>query len=161
VETQERVYVEQLKLAQEFELPVILHVRRSQDRLLKYLRQVPVSGGLAHAFNGSEQQASRFIAAGFALGFGGAMTFARALQIRRLAASVSAEAFVLETDSPDMAPEWINRERNDPGHLPKIAEVMAQLRGIDVETVIAHSTANARRCLPRLAHWLDRQASDS
>ena len=155
VETQERVYVEQLKLAREFELPVILHVRRSQDRLLKYLRQVRVSGGLAHAFNGSEQQALRFIEYGFALGFGGAMSFARALQIRRLAASVSAQAFVLETDSPDMAPEWINRERNDPSHLPKIAELMAQLRGTDIETVLSQSTANARRCLPRLARWLD------
>ncbi len=159
VATQERVYVEQLKLAKEFELPVILHVRHSQDRLLKYLRQVPVSGGLAHAFNGSEQQALRFIEFGFALGFGGAMTFARAHQIRRLAASVSTQGFVLETDSPDMAPEWINRERNDPTHLPAIATVMADLRETDVETILTQSTANARRCLPRLARWLGLQAS--
>jgi len=155
VKTQETVYLEQLKLAAEFDLPVILHVRRSQDRLLKYLRQVPVCGGLAHAFNGSEQQAQQFIERGFALGFGGAMTFSRARQIRRLAATVTAQAFVLETDSPDIAPEWIDRARNDPGQLPRLAATIAQLRGTDTESVIAQSARNARRCLPRLSAWLD------
>lgn len=155
VETQEMVYHEQLKLAVEFELPVLLHVRRSQDRLLKYLRQVPVCGGLAHAFNGSDQQAAQFIKHGFALGFGGAMTFSRAKQIRRLAASVPSDAFVLETDSPDMAPEWIDRARNDPTQLPRIAAVMAELRGSDSALIAAQSMTNARRCLPRLAARLD------
>ena len=82
---QERFYIAQLQLAAEFDLPVILHVRRSADTLLKHLRRIRVRGGIAHAFNGSEQQAMMFVDLGFKLGFGGAMTFDRALQIRRLA----------------------------------------------------------------------------
>ena len=82
---QARFYAAQLALAREFDLPVVLHVRRSADDLLKQLRRVPVRGGIAHAFNGSEQQALAFVGLGFKLGFGGALTFDRALQIRRLA----------------------------------------------------------------------------
>jgi len=87
-EKQEFFYAEQLKLARDFDLPVLLHVRRSQDIILKYLRRIQPAGGIAHAFNGSEQQAQTFIDLGFKLGFGGAMTYTRALQIRRLAQSL-------------------------------------------------------------------------
>src|SRR3546814_3936783 len=92
-------YREQLALARRYDLPVLLHVRRSQDLLLKYLRQCPNVAGIAHAFNGSFQQAHQFIGQGFALGFGGAMTFARSLQIRRLATQLPVESLVLETDA--------------------------------------------------------------
>ena len=94
----ERVYEAQLKLARDAGLPVILHVRRSADSLLKGLRRIDVPGGIAHAFNGSAQQASQFVAMGFKLGFGGAMTFERALQIRALARTLPEAAIVLETD---------------------------------------------------------------
>ena len=104
---QELFYAAQLDLAVRYGLPVILHVRKSQDALLKHLRQRPKIGGIAHAFNGSFQQAQQFIELGFALGFGGAMTFDRALQIRRLAASLPAESIVLETDSPVFPPSWL------------------------------------------------------
>ncbi len=152
---QESVYAEQLKLAVEFDLPVLLHVRRSQDRLLKYLRQLPVRGGIAHAFNGSVQQATQFIDRGFALGFGGAMSFERARQIRRLVADLPETAHVLETDAPDMAPEWLGAGRNEPGELAKLAGVFAQLRGLSVAQVSAQTAVNARRVLPRLDRWLE------
>ena len=152
---QERFLAAQLRLAREFDLPVILHVRRAQDRVLKQLRRFRPSGGIAHAFNGSHPQAQAFVDLGLALGFGGAMTFARALQIRRLVSELPAHAHVLETDSPDIAPAWRHPGRNDPAQLAGIAEVFAQLRGLSVERASAVSTANAVRVLPRLAAWVD------
>lgn len=160
---QERFYQAQLRLARDAGLPVLLHCRRSADGLLKGLRRIEVSGGIAHAFNGSEQQADAFIERGFALGFGGAMTFDRALQIRRLAATVAGEAVVLETDAPDIAPHWLYRtaveraagarSRNEPAELPRIAQVLAGLRGLTLPELAALTTANAERVLPRLKGW--------
>lgn len=158
---QERFYVAQLALAREFELPAILHVRRSADTLLKHLRATPGRGGIAHAFNGSLQQALAFVSLGFKLGFGGAMTFDRALQIRRLAAALPLDAIVLETDAPDIPPHWLYRTaaqraagasaRNEPAELPRIAQTMAELRGIAPAELARATAANARAALPRLA----------
>lgn len=147
---QEHFYQEQLKLAREFGLPVLLHVRRSQDIILKYLRRISLAGGIAHAFNGSFQQAETFISLGFRLGFGGAMTFPRALQIRRLAATVPASALVLETDAPDISPVWLHPERNSPEQLPRIGAALAELRCMPVDEIARITTANARDALPRL-----------
>ncbi len=148
---QERFYVAQLKLAIEFDLPVILHVRRSQDVLLKYLRRHRVRGGLAHAFNGSVQQAQQFIDAGFALGFGGAMTYARALQIRRLACALPLESIVLETDAPDIPPAWLTEaRRNEPAEVARIAHALAELRGVSYEEVLIKTAQAARSACPRL-----------
>jgi TatD DNase family protein len=153
-------YAEQLKIARDVGLPVLLHVRRSADALLKHLRRIPVQG-IAHAFNGSDQQAQTFVELGFRLGFGGAMTFDRALQIRRLAQTVPAEAIVLETDAPDIPPHWLyrtaaeraagDRSRNEPAELPRIAQTLAELRGWTPEQAARVSTDNARAALPRLA----------
>lgn len=147
----EHFLVEQLRLAREFELPVILHVRRAQDRVLKYLRRIGVAGGIAHAFNGSQQQAEHFIGLGLALGFGGAMTFERALQIRRLAVGIEPQHLVLETDAPDIAPAWHWGGRNAPEELPRIAQVLGELRGQSAGQVAEQTGANALRVLPRLA----------
>jgi TatD DNase family protein len=144
-------YVEQLKLAREFDLPVLLHVRRSVDHILKHLRRIEVKGGIAHAFNGSRQQAEVFIGMGFKLGFGGAMTWPRALHLRELAATLPLESIVLETDAPDIPPEWIGRGgRNSPAQLPKIAQVLAALRQIDVDEIIAKTTQNMQQLLPHM-----------
>jgi TatD DNase family protein len=165
---QERLYAAQLALAVRHGLPVILHVRRSADNLLKHLRGLrdaghPVQGGIAHAFNGSEQQAQVFLELGFKLGFGGAMTFERALQIRRLAAELPDDAIVLETDAPDIPPHWLYqtaqaraqgaRSRNEPAELPRIAETLAALRGWSLEQTRARTLANALDALPRLREW--------
>jgi TatD DNase family protein len=142
--TQETFYVEQLKLAQEYNLPVLLHCRYANDQILKHLRKIKVRGGIAHAFNGSPQQADEFIKLGFKLGFGGAFTWPRANNLRRLAADLPLEAIVLETDSPDIPPAWIGRGRNAPGELPRIAQTLAELRGLDIDTVAQATTRNAR-----------------
>ncbi|HET7865571.1 MAG TPA: TatD family hydrolase [Burkholderiaceae bacterium] len=159
-ERQAQFYVDQLRLARRFDLPVILHVRRSADALLAPLRRVGVAGGIAHAFNGSLQQALAFVDLGFKLGFGGAMTHERALRIRELAATLPEHAIVLETDAPDIPPQWLyltaaqraagQHSRNEPGELPRIAETLAQLRGWSLDHTAAVTSANACAALPRL-----------
>jgi TatD DNase family protein len=138
-----------------------LHVRRSADLLLKGLRETPVRGGIAHAFNGSLQQAQAFLALGFKLGFGGALTYDRALQLRRLATELPLSALVLETDAPDIPPHWLYtpaeqraagqpQGRNEPAELPRIAQVLADLRGVSLDEIARATSANAREALPRL-----------
>jgi len=158
---QEHFCTAQLRLAHDAGLPVILHVRRSADSLLKALRRIDVPGGIAHAFNGSDQQAAQFVALGFRLGFGGAMTFDRALQLRHLAATLPQGALVLETDAPDIPPHWLYRSaaeraadpgqgRNEPAELPRIGAVLAALRGCSAEEAAAFTVANTLAALPRL-----------
>jgi TatD DNase family protein len=158
---QQHFYRAQLALAQRHGLPVLLHVRRSADALLSGLRQCPVVGGLAHAFNGSRQQADQFMAMGFKLGFGGALTFDRALQLRRLASDMPLNALVLETDAPDIPPRWLYRTqaeraqgavmgRNEPAELVRIAQCLAELRGMPLANLAQASTANAMQALPKL-----------
>ena len=165
---QEAFYRAQLKLAKKHSLPVILHLRRSADRLLKHLRElVPPDGwrGIAHAFNGSEQQAHEFIKLGFKLGFGGAVTYEAARQLRRLVTALPLSALVMETDSPDIAQQWLyttaaNRAagqpqgRNEPSELPRIAQTVAQLRGISLDELALATTSNALHALPKLAALL-------
>jgi TatD DNase family protein len=163
---QEHLYAEQLRVAHAGQWPVILHVRRSADALLKHLRRLHaqgrgLAGGIAHAFNGSEQQAMAFVDLGFKLGFGGAMTFDRALQIRRLAQSLPADSIVLETDAPDIPPHWLYQtaqarsqgatSRNEPAELPRIAQTLATLRGWSLAQACAQTRGNALAALPRLA----------
>lgn len=165
-ERQRYFYREQIARARRHQLPALLHVRRSADLLLAQLRRTPLAaGGIAHAFNGSLQQARAFVDLGFKLGFGGSLTFETALQIRRLAAELPLEALVLETDAPDIPPHWLYRTRaereagapqgrNEPAHLPAIAAHLAGLRGLTLEALAAATTANACAALPRLAPLL-------
>jgi TatD DNase family protein len=159
-ERQEHFYLEQLKLAKKYGLPVILHVRRSADQLLKGLRDIGGSG-IAHAFNGSLQQAQAFTKLGFRLGFGGAVTYERALQLRRLAVELPLEALVLETDAPDIPPHWLYltaqqratgtpQGRNEPAELPRIGAVVANLRGMEPDVLADATTRNACTALPKL-----------
>lgn len=144
-------YRQQLVIAQRYHLPVLLHVRRSQDELLKWLRRTDLIGGIAHAFNGSDQQALQFCELGFVLGMGGAFTYTRARQIRHLAMNMPLTSLVLETDAPDIAPAWLDRgARNEPAEVFRIAEELAQLRQMDVDTLINATAENAFRVLPRL-----------
>jgi len=149
-ERQEFYFSEQLKIAREFDLPVLLHIRRAQDTVLKFLRLTRVKGGIAHAFNGSRQQAEEFIKLGFKLGFGGAMTYDRATKLRELAVTLPLDSIVLETDAPDIPPAFIGKTRNSPEHLPRIAETLAELRGMTIAEVAVATTANAKAVLKGL-----------
>ena len=158
---QEYFFVEQLKLAQEFDLPVLLHIRRAQDIVLKHLRKFYGRGGpstklrtgIAHAFNGSRQQADEFIRLCFKLGFGGAMTYSRATRLRELAATLPLESIVLETDAPDIPPDFLERgQPNEPQYVPLIAQTLAELRGMTIEEIAQATTQNALDVLPKLAN---------
>jgi TatD DNase family protein len=172
-EKQIHFYREQLKLAKKYDLPVVVHVRKSADVLLKGLRDVAANQhswrGIIHAFNGSDQQADAFIKLGFKLGFGGAMTFERALQLRHLAATLPLEALVLETDSPDMPPHWLYKTSaqraagemqgvNDPSQLPRIAQVLADLRGMPLVDVAQAVWTNSLTALPKMQALLVKTA---
>ena len=146
--SQESFFVEQLKIARDFDLPVLLHVRRAVDQVLKCLRRIGVRRGIAHAFNGSRQQADEFIRLGFKLGFGGAMTFPGSTRIRALASSLPLDAIVLETDAPDIPPCWLDGGRNTPVELPRIADTLAELRAMPSAPLCAATTANALTLLP-------------
>lgn len=168
-ERQHHFFMEQLKLARRYDLPVVLHSRRAVDQVLKGLRQVAGPGGrwhgIAHAFNGSGQQAQAFIDLGLKLGFGGALTYERALQLRRLAASLPLQVMVLETDAPDMPPRWLYKTSgqraagelqgvNSPAQLPRIGAELAALRGISAQALAAATVHNAMQALPRLCPLL-------
>ena len=144
---QEQFFIEQLQIAAEFNLPVLLHVRRAVVQVLKCLRHSKVRRGIAHAFNGSRQQAQAFIDLGFKLGFGGAMTWPRATRIRQLATELPLESIVLETDAPDMSPVWRQGQRNSPDQLLPIAESLAALRFLPLASVLESTTANARKIM--------------
>ena len=166
---QQELFEGQLDLARHFDLPVVLHSRRSVDAIHTALRaHMPPTGrwrGIAHAFSGSLQQAQALLNLGLKLGFGGAMTFERATRLRSLAQELPLEALVLETDAPDMPPHWVYTQAgaraqgvaqgiNSPRHLPRIAEALAQLRGISTADLAQASTSNACAALPGLAKLL-------
>lgn len=134
----------QLGIAEDAGLPVILHVRKAHDQVLKCLhRRRKLKGGVAHAFNGSLQQAEQYLSMGFKLGFGGAITWPRARKLRHLVQQLPLTALVLETDAPDMTPAAHHGERNQPDYLPEIVAVLAQLRSEEPGTVARQTTANA------------------
>lgn len=143
-------FTEQLKIARALGLPVLLHGRKAIDPILKCLREIRVPGGIAHAFNGSRQQAEEFIRLGFRLGFGGAMTFDGSKRIRAQAATLPLDAIVLETDAPDIPPAWRAGGRNTPADLVPIAQTLAELRSLPLAEIAAATTRNARAVLPRL-----------
>ena len=144
---QQSLFEAQLEVARDAGLPVILHVRKSHDAVLQTLRRLPVPGGICHAFNGSLQQAARYIEMGFRLGFGGMLTFERSVKLRSLARELPVEALVLETDAPDMTVAQHRGERNSPEYLPYCLAALARARDSDTEELARITTANAREVL--------------
>jgi TatD DNase family protein len=144
---QEAFFEAQLDLAQQADLPVILHVRKAHDRVLHFLRQRKLRGGIAHAFNGSLEQARHYINLGFKLGFGGMLTYDRSNKLRRLAKELPLDSIVLETDSPDLTVSQHRGERNSPEYLPYCLEALARIRELDLETIAVQTTLNARTVL--------------
>jgi TatD DNase family protein len=168
-ERQQHFYLAQLQLARKHGLAVVLHTRRSVDQVLKGLREISGNAGpwygIAHAFNGSMQQAQAFIDLGLKLGFGGALTYDRALHLRHLATTLPLSAIVMETDAPDMPPHWLYQtvaQRaagepqgvNAPGELPRIGAELAALRGIAAADLAVATLRNTLDALPRLQHLL-------
>ncbi|MDR9435531.1 MAG: TatD family hydrolase [Thiohalophilus sp.] len=144
---QESLLYEQLEIARQAQLPVLLHCRKAHDRILKALREVPVPGGIAHAFNGSLQQAHQYIELGFKLGFGGMLTYERSSKLRKLARELPLEAIVLETDAPDMTVASHRGERNSPEYLPECLAALAEVRNGEPDELACQTTRNAETVL--------------
>lgn len=144
-ERQQWLFEQQLQIADEFQLPVLLHVRKSHDEVLSTLKRMRFThGGIAHAFNGSRQQAQQYIDLGFKLGFGGMVTYERSSKLRQLAAELPLASLVLETDAPDMSPTAHHGGRNSPEYLPEILQAVAELRGLESELLAESLLSNAR-----------------
>ena len=141
---QQQLFEAQLQLAADFQLPALLHVRRSHAAVIATLKRFKLKrAGIIHAFAGSREEAREYIKLGFKLGLGGAATWPQALRMHKVLAELPLEAVVLETDSPDMAPAMYPGQRNSPQHLPAICAALAQIMGLSAEQLAAASTANA------------------
>jgi TatD DNase family protein len=147
-ERQQLLFEQQLQIADEFALPVLLHVRKAHDQVLATLKTMRFPhGGIAHAFNGSLQQAGQYLEMGFKFGFGGMLTYERSSKLRLLAAELPLESIVLETDAPDMSPADHHGWRNSPEYLPEVLRVLAQLRGLEEGVLAPQLLANTRALL--------------
>jgi len=142
----------QLEIARNADLPVILHVRKAHDAVLSALKRIPVRGGIAHAYNGSLQQAAVYEQLGFKLGFGGMLTYTRSSKLRALAAALPVDSLVLETDAPDLTVVQHRGERNSPEYLPYCLAALAEVRAESPDELARQTTANARAVLG-LAAW--------
>ncbi|HET8808161.1 MAG TPA: TatD family hydrolase [Methylophaga sp.] len=138
------LFTGQLKLAEKYQLPVILHVRKAHDDVLKLLRQIPLKGGIVHAFSGSRQQAQQYQALGFLLGIGGALTYPRAQRLQGLFSELPLSQIALETDAPDMPFCGHQGERNSPEYIPLVVEKLAELRGATMVEIAVQTSANVR-----------------
>jgi TatD DNase family protein len=141
----------QLRIARDFDLPVIVHARRAVDAVIAAVRKVGGLRGVVHSFSGSPQQARQLWDLGFLLGLGGPVTYARANRLRRLAAEMPLEFLLLETDAPDQPDADHRGQRNEPARLTAVLEAIAALRGTDTAAIASATTHNAERlfALPR------------
>ncbi|MGF6129572.1 TatD DNase family protein [Pseudomonas frederiksbergensis] len=143
-ERQQALFEAQLQLAVEFNLPALIHVRRSHAAVIATLKRFRLKrAGIIHAFAGSKEEAREYIKLGFKLGLGGAATWPQALRMHRVLAELPLDSVVLETDSPDMAPVMFPGQRNSPAHLPAICSALAAIMAISPEQLAVVSTANA------------------
>lgn len=144
-DAQQQVFEAQLQLAADFNLPALLHVRRSHAQVIATLKRFKLKrAGIIHAFAGSREEAREYLKLGFKLGVGGAATWPQALRLRKVIADVPLSSIVLETDSPDMAPAMFPNQRNSPEHLPEMCKALSLVIGISPEQLAEASTANAR-----------------
>ncbi len=141
------LFTEQLKIAQQSKLPVLLHVRKAHEQTISLLKKHPVSGGIIHAFNGSLQQAQQYQSLGFLLGIGGAITHPNATRLRAMVSQLPLSSIALETDAPDMPLHLMKQQHNTPENIAVILDVLATLRSESKDGIAMATTANCRRVL--------------
>lgn len=144
-DAQQLYFDAQLQLAREFDLPVIVHARRAVDAVIASIRKVGGLRGVVHSFSGSAEQAAQLHRLGFLLGIGGPVTFERANRLRGIVAAMPLEQLLLETDSPDQPGAAHRGERNEPAYLVEVLDVVAQLRNMPRNELVAATTANAQQ----------------
>lgn len=144
-EQQRFYFIEQLKLAREFDLPLVVHARRAVDEVIASIKKIGLLRGVIHSYSGSEEQARQLFNLGFSLGIGGPITYDRAQRLRRLVAAMPIEFLLLETDSPDQPNAEYRGLRNEPARLIDVLKVVAELRGQSMEEIARATTINAQR----------------
>ncbi len=144
---QEHSLRKHLALAAELELPIVIHCRDAETRLVEILREVgtPARGGVIHCFTGDSNAAREFVALGFHISFSGILTFKNARAIREAAPTIPHDRVMIETDAPYLAPEPYRGQRNEPAFVVRTLEVLAQLRSTEASTMGAQVIANASR----------------
>lgn len=142
------LFVEQIEIANELNLPVIVHTRESDDDLINTLKQCrPVKGGIIHCFSSGIKTAKKLLDMGFYISFAGNVTYKKSAQIRDVVSLVPEDQYLIETDSPYLSPEGFRGKPNEPAHVAVVASFIAKLRGISVEKIARQTTQNARRAL--------------
>jgi TatD DNase family protein len=144
-ETQRLYFGRQLRIAREFDLPLVLHARKAVEEVIHTLRRIGGLRGVVHSWSGSEAQARQLWQLGFHLGIGGPVTYERARRLRGIVATMPLEYLLLETDAPDQPLATHRGTRNEPASLLEVACVVAQLRGVEAEELALATSANARR----------------
>ncbi len=142
---QKKAFIAQMALAQELDLPVIVHQRDAQEDALAIIKQFPTVTGVFHCFSGSAQMAVELTKRGWYIGFTGVLTFKNARRAIEAAQAIPLERIVLETDCPYMSPEPFRGRRNDPGKLYRMAEKLAEIRGISPEEAQRITLENGKR----------------
>ena len=144
-EIQLRAFRMQMELAQELQLPVIVHEREAHEDGMAVVKEFPQVTGVFHCYSGSAEMARQLVDLGWYIGFTGVLTFKNARKAVETAASIPLERIVLETDCPYMAPEPFRGKRNDPGYIYRMAEKLAEIRGLSLEEIRAITTENGKR----------------
>ena len=144
-EIQQKAFRMQMALAAELDMPVIVHERDAHNDGLAIVKEFPTVKGVFHCYSGSAEMARQLVDLGWYIGFTGVLTFKNARKAVETAASIPLERIVLETDCPFMAPEPFRGKRNHPGYLYRMAEKLAEIRGLSVEEIHRITTENGRR----------------
>ena len=144
-EIQQRAFRLQMELARELDMPVIVHERDAHNDGLAIVKEFPTVKGVFHCYSGSAEMARQLVNLGWYIGFTGVLTFKNARKAVETAASIPLDRIVLETDCPFMAPEPFRGKRNQPGYLYRMAEKLAEIRGISLEEVHAATMENGKR----------------
>ena len=142
---QKQLFVEQLRLAEQHRLPVIVHARKALDEVIALLRRHPTRGGVVHSFSGSEQQARQLYNLGYKLGIAATVGFERARKLRAVVANIPDDALLLESDAPDQPGAGHRGELNEPAYIVEHLQTMAELRGTDSGELAATLNRNAER----------------
>ena len=153
---QQQYFTEQLRLAKDRDMPVILHVRKAHADVFRILKSVGFSGpGIVHAFSGGIEEARHYVRMGFRLGIGGSLTYGQAKRLHEVVRAMPLETLVIETDAPDMIPSSFRRGgghcRNSPEYLPAVAEALAAVKGVSLARLAEQLKENSRDSL-RLFH---------
>ena len=133
----------QLSMALEHQLPVVIHSRKATEQVIQSIKKYPGLRGMIHSYSGSFEQALQLIELGFFISFGGAITFDKATRVRAIAQNIPLQALLVETDAPDQPGSHHYGNRNEPGFIIEVLDVLAELRGVDLGVVVEATSCNA------------------